>query len=55
LRLTAIASGADAFDEWLTKAVESTPQERYSLLSNWYQALVHVIATRRVPKNICCR
>ena len=25
---------SDAFDEWLTKAVESAPQERYRLLSN---------------------
>jgi aromatic ring-opening dioxygenase catalytic subunit (LigB family) len=29
---------SDAFDEWLTKAVESTPQERYSLHSIWDQA-----------------
>lgn len=29
---------SDAFDAWLTKAVESSPQERYRLLSNWTQA-----------------
>lgn len=29
---------SDGFDAWLTKAVESNPQERYHLLSNWAQA-----------------
>ncbi len=29
---------SDAFDEWLTKAVEATPQERFNLLSNWERA-----------------
>lgn len=29
---------SDAFDEWLTKAVESSPQERYRLLANWDHA-----------------
>ncbi len=29
---------SDAFDDWLTKAVEASPQERYRLLSNWEQA-----------------
>jgi aromatic ring-opening dioxygenase catalytic subunit (LigB family) len=29
---------SDVFDDWLTKAVESTPQERDQLLSNWQNA-----------------
>jgi aromatic ring-opening dioxygenase catalytic subunit (LigB family) len=29
---------SDAFDDWLTKAVESSPQERDRLLTNWEQA-----------------
>lgn len=29
---------SDAFDAWLTHAVESSPQERYQLLSHWAQA-----------------
>lgn len=29
---------SDAFDDWLTLAVESSPQERYRLLMNWEQA-----------------
>jgi aromatic ring-opening dioxygenase catalytic subunit (LigB family) len=29
---------SDAFDDWLTKAVESGPEERYRLLANWEQA-----------------
>ncbi|MEY4140379.1 MAG: hypothetical protein RLZZ371_2561 [Pseudomonadota bacterium] len=29
---------SDVFDEWLTQAVESSPQERYRLLTNWEQA-----------------
>ena len=29
---------SDAFDEWLTHAVEASPQERDRLLSNWEQA-----------------
>jgi len=29
---------SDAFDEWLAKAVESSPQERHRLLANWEQA-----------------
>ncbi len=29
---------SDAFDEWLTKAVESSPQERHRLLANWEHA-----------------
>lgn len=29
---------SDAFDHWLTQAVESTPQERHQLLSHWTQA-----------------
>ncbi|MDR3451210.1 MAG: class III extradiol ring-cleavage dioxygenase [Rhodoferax sp.] len=29
---------SDAFDDWLTTAVESSPQERYALLANWEQA-----------------
>lgn len=29
---------SDAFDDWLTHAVESGPQERHRLLANWEQA-----------------
>lgn len=29
---------SDVFDAWLTKAVESSPDERFQLLSNWEQA-----------------
>ena len=29
---------SDAFDEWLTQAVEASPQERDRLLENWEQA-----------------
>ena len=29
---------SDVFDAWLTKAVESNPQERHRLLSSWEQA-----------------
>jgi len=29
---------SDAFDAWLTQAVESSPEKRYELLSNWTQA-----------------
>lgn len=29
---------SDAFDDWLTHAVESSPQERERLLTNWEQA-----------------
>jgi len=29
---------SDAFDDWLTKAVESAPKERYRLLANWEEA-----------------
>jgi aromatic ring-opening dioxygenase catalytic subunit (LigB family) len=29
---------SDVFDAWLTRAVESSPHERYRLLSNWAQA-----------------
>ena len=29
---------SDVFDAWLTKAVESSPQERHRLLANWEQA-----------------
>jgi aromatic ring-opening dioxygenase catalytic subunit (LigB family) len=29
---------SDVFDDWLAKAVESTPQERDQLLSNWQNA-----------------
>ena len=29
---------SDNFDVWLTKAVESSPQERHQLLANWTQA-----------------
>ena len=29
---------SDAFDAWLTKAVESSPQERHRLLTQWEQA-----------------
>ena len=29
---------SDAFDDWLTHAIESESQERYRLLANWEQA-----------------
>jgi len=29
---------SDAFDAWLTQAVESSPEKRYELLANWTQA-----------------
>lgn len=29
---------SDAFDAWLTQAVESSPEERYRLLAHWEQA-----------------
>ena len=29
---------SDAFDAWLTQAVEASPQERHRLLANWEQA-----------------
>jgi aromatic ring-opening dioxygenase catalytic subunit (LigB family) len=29
---------SDGFDDWLTQAVESSPQERDRLLTNWEQA-----------------
>jgi len=29
---------SDAFDDWLTKAIEASPQERHRLLAQWEQA-----------------
>lgn len=42
---------SDAFDDWLTKAVESSPEQRHRLLSNWSRHRVHGNVIRRALKN----